>query len=97
MEGGGGGGEAGGKRRRHAQSPSLKLISALRARSPKDTLTLLPLFPPPPPVPLGATEQGVQSSTFETLRDPDFKIQDRDLKKIGAFEMHNHLKTRLQD
>ena len=49
------------------------------------------------PVPLGATGQGVQSSKFETLRDPDFKIQDRDLKKIGAFEMHNHLKTRLQD
>ena len=43
---GGGGGE-GGKRGRHAQSSSLN-ISEPQARSAKDALVLLPLFPPPP-------------------------------------------------
>ena len=43
---GGGGGE-GGKRGRLAQSSSLN-ISGPQARSAKDTLVLLPLFPPPP-------------------------------------------------
>ena len=43
---GGGGGE-GGKRGRHAQTSALN-ISGLQARSAKDTLVLLPLFPPPP-------------------------------------------------
>ena len=42
----GGGGE-GGKRGRHAQSSSLN-ISGPQARSAKDALVLLPLFPPPP-------------------------------------------------
>ena len=41
-----GGGE-GGKRGRLAQSSSLN-ISGSQARSAKDTLVLLPLFPPPP-------------------------------------------------